>query len=68
MFHSVAIDSVVISAGFKNFNMTDEKLIKMIKGMAPGYLRVGGTLADRIIFSEDGSASPGEGNFLLTGK
>ncbi|CAH2001103.1 unnamed protein product [Acanthoscelides obtectus] len=66
-FHSVAIDSVVISTGFKNFNMTNSKLIRMIKNMAPGYLRIDGTLADRIIFSEDGSGTPVAGNFLLTG-
>ncbi|KAI7815516.1 heparanase-like [Rhyzopertha dominica] len=50
---SLAIDSSVIADGFRNFDMTDPKLSKLMSALAPGYLRIGGTMADRLIFVEN---------------
>ncbi|CAH1283481.1 unnamed protein product [Diabrotica balteata] len=50
-FLSIALDDVVIARGFKDFDMNNEKLIAMIRYLSPGYLRIGGNLADKLIFS-----------------
>uniref|UniRef100_A0A6P7GLM7 Heparanase-like n=1 Tax=Diabrotica virgifera virgifera TaxID=50390 RepID=A0A6P7GLM7_DIAVI len=50
-FLSVALDDVVIADGFKDFDMNNEKLTAMIRYLSPGYFRIGGNLADRLIFS-----------------
>ncbi|KAF5285296.1 hypothetical protein FQA39_LY04395 [Lamprigera yunnana] len=52
-FLSVALDSSQIAKGFKNFNLTDTKLVKLLKPLSPGYLRIGGTMADRLWFVPD---------------
>ncbi|KAJ8940371.1 hypothetical protein NQ318_015764 [Aromia moschata] len=52
-FLSISLDSSVIANGFKDFNMTDPKLIKMIGHLSPAFLRVGGTLGDKLCFAPD---------------
>ncbi|KAL1509200.1 hypothetical protein ABEB36_003973 [Hypothenemus hampei] len=52
-FLSLGLDSTIITDGFPNFNMTNEKLVKMIGYLAPAYLRIGGNQADQIVFSLD---------------
>ncbi|KAJ8940372.1 hypothetical protein NQ318_015765 [Aromia moschata] len=52
-FLSITLDSSTIGNGFNVFNMTDTKLIKMMGHLSPGFLRVGGTLGDRLYFSPD---------------
>lgn len=47
---SVALDTIVIAEKFKNFNMSNKRLIKMTSYLSPGYLRIGGNLADRLYF------------------
>uniref|UniRef100_A0A1Y1N3N1 Heparanase n=1 Tax=Photinus pyralis TaxID=7054 RepID=A0A1Y1N3N1_PHOPY len=54
MFLSTALDSVLIAHGFQNFNMSDPKLVKLMKPLAPGYLRIGGNMADRLWFDPSG--------------
>ncbi|KYB27768.1 heparanase [Tribolium castaneum] len=50
-FLSVALDASVIANGFKHFDLKSEKVIKLMKALSPAYLRIGGTMADRLIFS-----------------
>ncbi|CAH1168035.1 unnamed protein product [Phyllotreta striolata] len=50
-FLSLGLDAIVIANGFRRFNMSDPRLIKMIKYLGPGYLRIGGNLQERIKFS-----------------
>ncbi|KRT78377.1 hypothetical protein AMK59_6605 [Oryctes borbonicus] len=50
-FLSVALDSSMIADGFSKFDMRSQRLRNMIKNLSPGYLRIGGTMADRIIFA-----------------
>ncbi|GJQ65491.1 hypothetical protein Trydic_g7595 [Trypoxylus dichotomus] len=49
-FLSVALDSSMIADGFSKFDMKSERLRNMMKNLSPGYLRIGGTMADRLIF------------------
>lgn len=49
-FLSLGLDTSVIQNGFKKFNMSNPKLIKMISHLSPANLRVGGNMADRLIF------------------
>ncbi|GJQ65492.1 hypothetical protein Trydic_g7596 [Trypoxylus dichotomus] len=51
-FLSVALDSSLIVDGFTNFNMKNKRLRTMIKNLGPGYLRIGGVMADRLKFIE----------------
>ncbi|KAG5880671.1 hypothetical protein JTB14_037568 [Gonioctena quinquepunctata] len=62
-FLSIAFDSANIASGFKHFNTTDEKLIKMIEYLAPAYLRIGGNLADRLYFSLDNKTDENVQNY-----
>lgn len=50
-FLSIGLDAKVIANGFHKFNMSDSKLIAMMKYLGPAYLRIGGNLADRVLFS-----------------
>lgn len=52
-FLSIALDSSVIAENFHKFNMNDSNLIKMVKYLSPAYIRIGGTLADKLRFSPD---------------
>jgi heparanase 1 len=56
-FLSVALDSATIASGFKHFDFTNERLLKVMKALSPAYLRVGGTMADRLIFTTNKSMS-----------
>lgn len=51
-FVSVALDCSNIEGRFDTFNLTDPNLAKLVKHLSPMYFRIGGTYADRIIFSE----------------
>ncbi|XP_044749327.1 heparanase-like isoform X2 [Coccinella septempunctata] len=62
-FLSVALDSSVIQNGFKKFNMSDPKLVKMISHISPAYFRVGGNMADRLIFVPNGEKSNSISNY-----
>ncbi|XP_023012087.2 heparanase [Leptinotarsa decemlineata] len=65
-FLSVTLDSFVIAMGFKNFNTTNMKLIRMMQYLSPGYLRVGGTLADKLYFSTSDQINENVQNFYET--
>lgn len=54
-FLSLGLDSSVIANGFRGFDMTNPRLLRMMQALAPGYLRIGGTLADRLHFTLNGS-------------
>ncbi|KAI4463089.1 heparanase [Holotrichia oblita] len=49
-FLSIALDSSIIADGFSRFDMRNRRLRKMMTNLSPGYLRIGGTMADRLIF------------------
>lgn len=68
-FISLGLDSSILTEGFKNFNMSDPVLIKMIGILSPAYLRIGGNQADQIIFSEEilENNANNSHNFILTG-
>ncbi|RZC41862.1 heparanase-like, partial [Asbolus verrucosus] len=51
-FLSIALDTSVIANGFKHLNLTDRKMLKVVKALSPAYLRIGGTMADRLIFTK----------------
>ncbi|XP_022903193.2 heparanase-like [Onthophagus taurus] len=55
-FLSIGLDSSLIADGFKNFDMQNIRLKNMIGNLGPGYLRVGGTLADRLRFDPKNKA------------
>ncbi|XP_018563738.1 heparanase-like isoform X2 [Anoplophora glabripennis] len=50
-FLSIGLDTSVIAEDFYNFNTTDVKLQKMVKYLQPAYLRIGGNLADKLVFN-----------------
>ncbi|KAJ9597244.1 hypothetical protein L9F63_011918 [Diploptera punctata] len=52
-FLSLGLDSSKICDGWVNRNIRSEKLVKLANMLSPGYLRVGGTLADRLVFVPD---------------
>nr|CAH7728116.1 unnamed protein product [Callosobruchus chinensis] len=52
-FLSIGLDSSVIATGFKGFNTSSLKLAKMMRHLSPAYLRIGGNLADRLLFSPE---------------
>ncbi|KAK9876527.1 hypothetical protein WA026_013901 [Henosepilachna vigintioctopunctata] len=54
---SIGLDSSVIASNFKNFNMSDPKLVKIIGHLSPAYLRVGGNMADCLIFQSNNKRS-----------
>lgn len=49
-FLSITLDTIVIAINFKGFNMTDPKLIQMVKYLSPAYIRFGGNLSDKLRF------------------
>ncbi|CAH1974215.1 unnamed protein product [Acanthoscelides obtectus] len=52
-FLSIGLDCFVIATGFKGFNTSSPKLVKMMRHLSPSYLRIGGNLADRLIFDPE---------------
>ena len=48
---SLGFDVNVIRRGWSTFNFTSERMLTLAKALAPTYLRVSGTDADRMIFS-----------------
>lgn len=54
-FLSIGLDSIVVAEGFKNFNMTDDRLITRIRYLSPGFIRLGGNLADKLQFEPNSS-------------
>ncbi|XP_017778615.1 PREDICTED: heparanase-like isoform X2 [Nicrophorus vespilloides] len=54
-FLSIALDSSLIADNFQGFDPTDYRIIALMHPFRGGYLRIGGTMADRLIFnsSED---------------
>ncbi|XP_065342829.1 heparanase-like [Cloeon dipterum] len=52
-FLSVALDSSQIHRRFKKFDMKSKAARMLGTYLSPGYLRVGGTAADRLIFVEN---------------
>lgn len=56
-FLSVALDTSLIQDGWVHKNIKSDMLLKLAAQLAPAYLRVGGTLADRLIFEPDASYS-----------
>ncbi|XP_050301620.1 heparanase-like [Anthonomus grandis grandis] len=55
-FLSVALDCSNIEGRFSDFNLSDPYLTSLVKHLSPMYFRVGGTYADRIVFSDDVSS------------
>lgn len=51
-FLSVALDTAVVADNFEGFNMTNPRLLKLVTHLSPGYLRIGGNMADRLYFAE----------------
>ncbi len=49
-FLSIALDSDLIRWRWDNFDFTSQKLHNLAKGLAPAYLRVGGTNGDFLLF------------------
>ncbi|GLV35833.1 hypothetical protein CBL_01015 [Carabus blaptoides fortunei] len=49
-FLSVALDTAVIADNFEGFNMSNPRFLKMVTHLSPGYLRIGGNMADRLYF------------------
>ena len=49
-FLSIALGSGLIRHHWENFNFTSEKLHNLAKGLAPAYLRIGGTDEDFLLF------------------
>ncbi|XP_056632860.1 heparanase-like [Diorhabda sublineata] len=56
-FLSIALDDAVIAENFKHFDMTNEKLIKMVKHLSPAFFRVGGSGGDKLTFSLNNKTS-----------
>ena len=52
-FLSVALDSNLIKYRWESFDFSSEKLQNLAKGLAPGYLRLGGTEEDFLLFIKD---------------
>ena len=50
-FLSIALDSGLIRNRWLNFSFTSEKLHNLAKGLAPAYLRIGGTNGDFLLFN-----------------
>ncbi|XP_066250091.1 heparanase-like [Euwallacea similis] len=68
-FLSVALDSSSIQHHFTGFNLTDPFLTNLVRHLAPLYFRVGGTYADRIVFSEkdeEGTIGASDVTFLAS--
>ena len=47
-----------INTNVPHYHCRSDMLLKLAAQLAPAYLRVGGTLADRLIFEPDESYSP----------
>ena len=52
-FMSIALDSGLIRYRWDNFDFSSAKLRNLAKGLAPAYLRIGGTDEDFLLFNED---------------
>ena len=50
-FLSIALDSDLIRNRWLNFSFSSEKLHNLAKGLAPAYLRIGGTNEDFLLFN-----------------
>mgnify|MGYP002803537113 FL=1 len=50
-FLSIALDSDLIRNRWLNFSFSSEKLHNLAKGLAPAYLRIGGTNGDFLLFN-----------------
>lgn len=64
-FLSVALDCSNIEGRFSDFNLTDPYLTKLVNHLAPMYFRVGGTYADRIVFSQSENVGLGESDITF---
>lgn len=51
-FLSVGVDTVEISHGLNDLHLNSPKLIQLTSLLGAGHLRLGGTMADRLIFTE----------------
>ncbi|KAB0798971.1 hypothetical protein PPYR_06851 [Photinus pyralis] len=49
-FLNVAIDTSQMMKNFSNIDIRDDKLVKLMKPLAPGYLRIGGNMASSLLF------------------
>ncbi|KAJ4427950.1 hypothetical protein ANN_23962 [Periplaneta americana] len=56
-FLSITIDASKIQDGWVHENIKSGKLLRLATLLAPAYLRVGGTLADRLVFQPYGNYS-----------
>ena len=52
-FLSIALDSNLVRYRWESFDFSSGKLQNLAKGLAPAYLRLGGTEEDFLLFSED---------------
>ena len=52
-FLSIALDSTLIKDRWKSFKFSSVKLQNLAKGLAPAYLRIGGTEEDFLLFNPD---------------
>ncbi|XP_044728924.1 heparanase-like isoform X2 [Chrysoperla carnea] len=50
-FMSFALDSSNIADGFKTFKPSNPKLINLVSMLGPAYLRIGGNMADQLIYA-----------------
>jgi hypothetical protein len=50
-FLSIALDSGLIRNRWRHFNFKSEKVHSLAKGLAPAYLRIGGTNGDFLLFN-----------------
>ncbi|XP_063237070.1 heparanase-like isoform X1 [Bacillus rossius redtenbacheri] len=80
-FLSVALDTALIRSGWLWDHIESEQLVQLTSLLAPAYLRIGGTLADCLIFTANGTqrrvydecaegityCSPDVRNFSMTG-
>lgn len=57
-FLSVALDTSRIQNGWVHKKIKSDMLLKLAAQLAPAYLRIGGTLADRLVFQPDWSYTP----------
>ncbi|KAG8248074.1 hypothetical protein J6590_048393 [Homalodisca vitripennis] len=65
LFLSFSIDSHQIRHGLSKPSLSNSELIRLTSYLSPGYLRIGGTDADRLVFKQNNSVSRSRPNSNL---
>uniref|UniRef100_A0A1B6HW10 Heparanase n=1 Tax=Homalodisca liturata TaxID=320908 RepID=A0A1B6HW10_9HEMI len=65
LFLSFSIDSHQIRHGLSKPSLSNSELIRLTSYLSPGYLRIGGTDADRLVFKRNNSVSRSRPNSNL---